>query len=233
MQRVLAVFLVTLAIVNLNAGCSRIAQKNIDGDTSSIVHPGGGMIVGSVTAPKVLHYHKTAVLRYRALSDDGKPGGVLTSGRTPGWQPTIPKCAQDGLEQECGRLFAVSLPAGRYEIFEVSAIPGNESYKVIPPLRFTVLEGKVAYLGNLHVVYCHGSFHSMRGGILGGDISIRDELDRDAALLKSKYTHLNGVDIDKRLLPATSSSWRVSYEPYDWGTCRAPATNSLDPDLVK
>lgn len=227
MYRILATILATLAIANLATGCSRIAQKNLAEDSPSIVHSGGGIIVGSVTAPKVLHYHKTALFRYRALGDDGKPGGILTSGRTPGWQPTIPECDEDGLEQECGRLFAVSLPAGGYEIFEVSAVGDNDSYRVFPPLQFTVLEGKVSYLGDLHVSYCQGMVHSMRGGILGGEISIRDEFDRDIPLLKSKYSQLNSVDVDKRLLPATSSSWRVSYEPYDWGTCKGSVINPL------
>jgi hypothetical protein len=214
------VLLVTLVAAFLLSGCGSLVQKNIDPGASFLAGSEEGLILGSVTAPFVDRYHETIVFHYRSLGDGGKTAGRLTSARSPAaWIPGVPACDEEGLEQECGRLFAVSLPAGDYEIHGVGEqSPGEQIYQM-PPLRFTVIRGQASYLGNLHTRFCQGLVRSTRGAILGGDLVILDESQRDLALLEVRYPQLTGADIQRQLLPNLAWRWRVPWEPYDWGDC--------------
>lgn len=214
------VLLVTLVAAVLVSGCGSLFQQNIDLGAPSLFRPEEGLILGSVTAPFIDHYHETLVFHYRSVGDGGKTAGRLTSARSPS-QPFvlwIPACDEEGLTDECGRLFAVSLPAGDYEIYGVQELdPGAKIYEM-PPLRFTVAQGRASYLGNMHTAFCQGLV-SHRGAILGGDLVILDESQRDLALLEARYPQLTGVDIEEQLLPNLAWRWRVPWEPYDWGSC--------------
>ena len=212
------VLLVTWVAAVLVSGCGRLFQNDINPDSASLFGPGEGVILGSVTAPFIERYHETLRFHYRSLGDRGRTTGHLTSA-AKFWTPGIPTCDKDGLTEQCGRLFAVSLPAGDYEIFGVQEVDPGSRIHVMPPLRFTVVQGRRSYLGNVHTAFCQGLVRSTRGGILGGDLTIRDESQRDLALLTARYPQLTGADIEMQLLPDLGWRWRVPWEPYDWGSC--------------
>lgn len=215
------VLLAPLVAALLVSGCTG-SQRNIDLDAPSLFRPGEGLILGSVTAPFIYHYHETLRFHFRSVGDGGKTAGHLTSARSSGARFThwwIPACDEEGLTEQCGRLFAVSLPAGDYEIYGVQELdPGSKIYEM-PPLPFTVAPGRAIYLGNVHTVFCQGLAYSVRGAILGGDLVILDGSQRDLALLEARYPRLTGADIEKQLLPNLAWRWRVPWEPYDWGSC--------------
>jgi hypothetical protein len=209
---------VAIALIALfGAGCVSLIQGNVSENHQSGTAPGTGVIVGSVTAPEVW-YHDDAYFYYRSLGDGGKHKGVLTSGtKFPSFSPWLPACDEGGLADQCGRLFAISLPAGSYEIH--AARLDRHYFELNQPAVFSVTEGGAIYLGNLHVAYCKGMPGRTRGNILGADISIRDEYERDTGLIRERFGSLHEIIIDKQLLPDYAWRYRVSFTPYDWGTC--------------
>ena len=214
--------LAPLVAAVLVSGCGSPWQKNIDLDAPSLFRPGEGLILGSVTAPIIPpHHHETLIFHYRSTGDGGNTTGQLTSAALNWSMVTIPTCSEDGLTELCGRLFAVSLPAGDYEIHNVQEVGPPSYIYEMPPLRFTVAPGRASYLGNLHTSFCKGqpSRHRLRGAILGGDMLILDESQRDLAILEARYPQLTGAEIEKQLLPNLAWRWRVPWEPYDWGSC--------------
>jgi hypothetical protein len=216
-----------MLIAILGSACSRFVQQNIGEDAAPGFEAGGGMIAGSVTAPFASRFHHGVQFRYRSLGGDGSRQGVLTSASSLRFVPYLPSCGEDGLEPQCGRLFAVELPAGDYEVFQLTVASGGSGYSLpIQTWRFSVSPGQVSYLGSLHMQYCEGLFRNTRGGILGGELSIRDEYPRDVDLLRGRFRQLAGLPVRKQLLPATVIRWRVPYQPYDWGDCIAEAKDT-------
>ena len=219
---------VTVLITIFNAGCTSVAQKNLDENQLAFSNSENGVIVGSVTAPFAAHHHETVLFEYRKLGDNDKNIGVLTSGiQHKNFLIGIPSCSEGGLPQQCGRLFAITLPPGNYEIYRAIVMHRGEFQQILPA-GFTVTKGKVSYLGSLSVTFCAGMVTRYRGNILGANVSIKDEYERDVLLIRERFDALHNVSVDKRLLSDNSWSWRVSWkgvfggnvEPFDWGGCR-------------
>jgi len=222
------VLFVLSVTITLGSGCTPLVQKNLGEDHGSMKDIGGGIIVGSVTAPLAAHYHKEVVFWYHSLENQNEHRGVLTSGtRFPNLLPWLPSCSESGLDDQCGRLFAVNLPAGKYVIDHV--VFEGDHYQPDPPAVFSVLEGRAIYLGNLHVTYCVGLVSSTRGNILGADVSVQDNYERDTSLLTGKYSSLRNVQIERHLLADPAWKWRVSYDPHSWGACSAAPDNAPKP----
>ena len=221
--------LVLASVTIFGIGCSMLVQDNIDERDPSGPDSKTGLIVGSVTAPFAQHYHENVLFYYRALDDDEFPHGVLTSGTSHKYlTPYISSCDEDGLGGQCGRLFAVRLPAGRYEIHRVRI---GDIFQDLLPAVFSVAPGQADYIGNLHADFCIGQPRELRGAILGADVSVVDDYARDTGLLREKFSALRTITIRKRLLPGASWRVRVSYEPYDWGDCGAgPAASKAVAD---
>lgn len=170
------------------------------------------MIVGSVTAPRVLHYWEISHFRYRKLGES--KSGVLESASPTSnafWikdQPIQPGGTgpDPGLEQQLGRLFAVELAAGAYEIFQLDV---NRRLLIhMQPVRFEVQAGEILYIGNLHVHYClyKPDRRVYRSYVNAGIPSVRDEAQRDLPLLIRKFPALTGASI----LPAVidDNAWQ-------------------------
>jgi len=224
---------VAVLITILNGGCISVLQKNLDKNQLAFSNSENGVIVGSVTAPFAAHYHETVVFEYKKLGDNDNNNGDLTSGmQHKNFLIGIPSCSEGGLPQQCGRLFAISLPTGDYEIYRAYVMHRGEFQQTLPA-GFTVTKGKVSYLGNLHVTFCKGMVSRYRGNILGADVSINDEYERDVSLIRERFDALHNASVDKQLLSDNSWSWRVSWkgvfggnvEPYDWGGCGGPSPN--------
>jgi hypothetical protein len=221
-------------IVTAIAGCASIPplwQRNI-GDTDLPASQGSlGIVVGSVSAPPIPYgyspapdtahyYHEVVKFYFRSRVRDGQEG-VLTSGSRYPIIDYVPACDAEGLTGECGRLFAVRLPAGTYEIYKASfGMYDHPAWE--RPAVFSVAGGETIYLGNLYAEYCKGrpTYIRSRGAILGMDVSIRDRYERDSALIRQRFPALQVAEIRRQPLP--DPAWRYresSFTPYDWGTC--------------
>lgn len=206
-----------IALILLQA-CSLDPVRNIDPDRPVTLSPGMGMIVGSVTAPRIGHYWEISHFQYRRLGESYS--GTLQSASPSSnalWiknhpvQPggTVP---DPGLEQQLGRLFAVELPAGVYEIFQLDMNMGRWNYSnsgllmYMQPVRFEVRLGEILYIGNLHVRYClyKPDRRVYRGYVNAGIPSIRDEAQRDLPLLLRKFPVLAGSNIVPAVIDDTA-----------------------------
>lgn len=193
-------------------GCVIDRQAGIDPGKAIILSPDTGIVVGSVTAPMVQHYWEIGHFRYRRLGES--TGGVLESASATAnyhWGKNRPiepwgVGPDAGLEQELGRLFAVELPAGTYEIYQLDA--RGRALIDMPPVRFEVTAGAVRYLGNLHVAYClyAPDLPSYRGYINAGLPSVRDQSQRDLRLLLQKFPSLKDKPIGTAVID--DSAWK-------------------------
>jgi hypothetical protein len=128
-------------------GCLFPGMHSINPDQPLALSPNTGLIVGSVTAPKVMHYWEISHFRYRHLEQS--TAGVLESASPTAnllWMKDKPlqpggTGPDAGLEQQLGRLFAVELPAGRYEIYGLDT-PGLLLFQM-PPVLFEVRAGEI------------------------------------------------------------------------------------------
>ncbi len=181
-------------IISLS-GCSSLQSAKTEG---TFLQPTQttGVIVGSVTAPKVQHYWQVVRFNYRKLGEDTVHFVESASPTTNFlWlkNQTIKPNAHapdTGLEKQLGRLFAINLPVGTYEVFQLSA--KGKPLIAIPPIQFIVEPNQVNYIGNLQVKFClyHPKDKVFRGYINGAIPSIKDEMARDLPLLIKKYPEL-------------------------------------------
>ncbi len=189
-------------------------------------------MVGTVTAPFAQHLHETVIFHYRALGAGGGHQGVLTSGTRNKHclpHPVVPACSEVDLPRQCGRAFAVRLPAGEYEIYRLE-VRGRHALRDLSTARFRVETGQVNDLGNLDVAFGGAMVRSTRGNILGADITVRDRFEPDVVLLGNRFAALRDISIKKQLLPAQAWRWRVPYEPYAWGDCGAAKVSCALPN---
>ena len=217
-----------------STGCASPFQRNINEHYLIDADEGNGLIVGSVSAPPIPRgysptadsahsYHDVAKFFFRSRDQGSRLEGVLTSGTKHPRIDNIPACESEGLAEECGRLFAIRLPAGTYEIYR-GRFGDNPYYDYVDwerPAVFPVAAGKTIYLGNLHVEYCKGRPTSIRsrGSILGADVSLRDRYERDTALIRQRFAALQKAEIIRQPLPDPAWRFRVPWTPYDWETC--------------
>jgi hypothetical protein len=195
------VFLLVSASIGLLQACSANQVKNIDPDQSLFLSSGTGLITGSVTAPKVFHYWVVTRFRYRQL--DHSESRLLESASPTSnflWMENLPiqpsaSGPDPGLEQELGRLFAVELPEGTYEIYQLES--EGKLLILMQPVRFEVRAGQISYLGNLNVRNClyRPDQRVYRSYVNAGIPSVRDESPRDLPLLILKFPALTGASI--------------------------------------
>jgi len=196
----LMVLLFGVSLPLLNA-CSFGHAKDLDPNQPLLLAPETGLIVGSVTAPKVQHYWDISRFRYRKL-DDSKSGVLESASPTTDflWKKGLTvqpggTGPDPGLEDQLGRVFAVELSAGTYEIYQLDGSKGLLTH--MQPARFVVRPGEIRYLGNLHVRYCLYKPHHRvyRSYVNAGIPSVRDEGQRDLPLLRRKFPALAGSSI--------------------------------------
>jgi len=207
-----AIFLLISIAVFLLQACSSNPVKSIDSNQPITLSPGTGMIVGSVTAPRVMHYWEKSNFRYRKLGES-KSGSLESATPTSDFlwikdHPIQPGGLgpDPGLEAQLGRLFAVKLAAGTYEIYRLDKKSGLLIH--MQPVRFEVRGGEILYIGNLHVRFClyKPDRRVYRGYINAGIPSVRDESQRDLPLLLQKFPALAGMNIMQTVID--DYAWR-------------------------
>ena len=133
-----------------------------------------GLVVFSFTTKGILD---NFFLQYQ--KDDLKEKGDITlwTNKNPlDWSSTFK-----------GRLIVLDLSEGNYEIFRLIApldVASHENFSI----PFEVIPGKVTYLGNVHVKVPNR---------VNYNYTVKDESERDLALLFSRYTQLSRNDLVK------------------------------------
>jgi hypothetical protein len=204
-----------LSIMLLISACSLQAQKDISDDFDVLKSPGYGVVVGSVSSIPDYRWQEMSQYLYRSLSDE-KIHGVITSAADNNpytFFAHVPKCEDDGLEAECGRLFAISLPVGDYEIDRVIVSYDEFKHRWEGRNRlgflFTVKSGQVSYIGNLK------SNIQIANDIVAADGMVMDQYERDIPLLRIRFPVLVNLQIDHSLIRGDSWEWRRSNKGKD------------------
>lgn len=207
--------ILALSIVLLISACTSHAQKDLSDDFDVLKSPEYGVVVGSVSSVPDYRWQEMSQYLYRSLSDE-KIHGVITSAADNNpytFFAHVPKCEDDGLEAECGRLFAISLPVGDYEIDRVivsfDEIHHRWDGRHLSGFLFTVKSGQVSYIGNLK-----SSIQIVRN-IVAADGMVVDQYERDIPLLKVRFPVLANLEIDRSLIRGDSWEWRLSNKGKD------------------
>lgn len=104
-------------------------------------------------------------------------------------------------QSEVGRVFAFELPAGEYKFYRI-LLEGDWFWRISMP--FTVLPGRITYLGNIHIQAQENELSI--GNLFSGKarftskFGIRDMRERDLELLEKKHPNLEIDDVEVRLL---------------------------------
>lgn len=224
-----------------SVGCAsvapRINQPSLDPKYRPGVNLQTGVVVGSVTALRDPYRESLAELAqyYIRSTSDSKFRFTLTSAAK--YNPytffaEVPKCDEEGLAEECGRLFALELPLGDYEIYAVMAAASSATSTTnlgdwtvaLEGYRFVVEPGSVAYLGNLNSRICVGSVSQMRSGVVAAAGNVGDEFPRDWPLLQARFPMLLEVKPERQVLKGAPWQWRRGADsgwqpPTGWPRC--------------
>jgi hypothetical protein len=143
-----------------------------------------------------------------------KSGSVETGSFTYVRSPTItvPVDIEEG--EKKATLFAVRLPPGRYELFDVFFALGNKSFGAERPfvIPFEVAEGRATYLGEFLSFSVLGK--NFIGAVVydGAYFVVSDQLQRDQTLLIKRYPEIRTLSVDnvsRRMLEANVPSFRA------------------------
>lgn len=189
-----------------------------------------GVVVGSVGSVKPLPKNKrqevTAYL-FHSTADQEVLGSVVSAPYHELPFNSRPVCAEDGLPDECGILFAKRLPVGEYEFFVArpaidtrgsEGVFSNKPWDVaLDGYQFVVKPAQVTYLGNLLSRICSSAgdwFAGARSAV--GDVA--DMYDRDVALLRGKFPQLRAAQIENETIVG---------KPWFWAKYKGPQADDL------
>ena len=126
-----------------------------------------------------------------------------------------------GQEQRTGRLLALPLEPGEYELINwMLYIYQPLGYGYLspktppPPHSFTIDPGTVTYLGNLHIDTMVGTLFLGLPIPVGGNPDIIDRQELDISLMHTKYPNLNGWPVN--ISVPDRESWKIlENEPFN------------------
>jgi hypothetical protein len=177
---------VVLLLGALTVGCT---TPNIEPDFKFRAEARSGVVAGSITYEGSFSGYS---VMYRRVGTNSQTGSIRAGAGTV-LVPYFPRGDADALGAS-GELFAVELPEGEYEVHRWLISSGPAS--VVPTssfsIRFTVLPGRVIYIGNFHFR------RTSRLGltVTGGELSYLERAERDLPLIKRKYPSIAATTID-------------------------------------
>lgn len=196
--------------VALTAGCSFIYldAPELPRDERAVDRSSVAVLVGSVTQSDPLLPARNSYSDVTFSFDSPAGGGRFRLKNAQlGLRHMAAPDADEGLEEVHGRLFAVPVAPGAYELRKVSMwFQATVEAVLAEPLRVTVSAGEVVYIGNLAVENCYSAHvgpdgRRVRSTVVGGFPSVNDESVRDLRLLRAVYPALREAVIDVRVLP--------------------------------
>lgn len=189
---------VILVVAGL-AGCGSIhpsmAELSRNGDTVDLSRM--AVVVGSVTQtdPMLPGRNSYIEVRFGFTGPDTDVRFRVTNAQLGLRHLTEPD-ADRGLEPIHGRLFALLLPPGTYELGKVTLwFQATVEATLSAPPQVTVAAGEVAYVGNLEVKNCYSEYvrpdgQRVRSTVVGGFPTVNDRSHRDLVLLKIGRAHV-------------------------------------------
>ena len=201
-------------------------KSGLPPDYNVLLDSANGVVVGSVgTNPLGKQWREWSQYLYLSSIDQKKRGSVASA---VNWSNPFfpqPECPDDGLEAECGNLFAIILPAGEYEFWAVipamdsNAADNSTRYAVgLEGYKFEVQPGEATYIGNMLSRLCGGSSYSYygtaaigRARVAQGDVA--DRYARDLPLLVAKFPQLKNAVVKNETMPGVP--WRWEWEQRD------------------
>ena len=109
--------------------------------------------------------------------------------------------ADRGLEEQHGKLFAVRLEPGIYQLVRFAVRwPSQQNIDFSEPIEFGIFPNEPVYLGNLAVHFCIRHAYANQYGLSGVIVTANDLLARDAPLLRNKFIGLRRLRIAKKVI---------------------------------
>jgi hypothetical protein len=185
--------LIGMLALMLFQGCA--ITQNSAADTNDTQNKGMGVIVFSLTHDVQGGPDNNVLLyRYQLPYSFGKRETYQSNERNifsvakPG---DFPSPSGSGYLSVYGYLHVVPVPVGEHEFQSWNITAQNGTLSIYPknakPLKFTVAAGEVVYLGAFHGHLKQGK-NLLRMEITGdGFVSVRDDRERDMALLYKRY----------------------------------------------
>jgi hypothetical protein len=236
---------IAISVVCLLAGCAALLDEIPDTLPPDHV-PGAtgqtGIVVGSVTSlpNRYGQWQEWSAYSFRARADS-TVAGRLWSGSDDLYgrlivpfayrrYPEYKGCAEEAsLESVCGRLFAIELPVGEYEIWQVivAGRGGASSVWTVPlaETRFTVRGGAVTYLGNLNNRICVSSI-GLSNIVVAVSGEVQDHFTRDWPLLIAKYPFIAEQSMERAVIqgqPWQQRLWSNREPSGGWEVCNPEA----------
>ena len=149
-----------------------------------------GVIVLSLTATGECGFAYFTDIR-DMYADASYSIGMQDSGRERDWRKQGTDCPS-GPHDFFGKLVVIELPAGTYQMTSFVGMRADKQVCSKQDMRidFTVVPGKINYLGNIH-------FHVNKTNFIYGGA---DERQRDISLFQKKYPQFRQTDIIMNLL---------------------------------
>jgi len=189
----------------LLTGCYRLAT-NIS--QAEVAQPGVALVLASVTQTSdggPTPFNDRAMFYFS--NKDGGHRFRLESAEIyrPVLGPPNYAKADAGLEAVHGKLYAVHVPSGTYQLdhFKVEW-PSQQEIRLAAPVEIDVVEGEVVYIGNLDAAFCIRHAYANQLGIAGVKLSVNDQSSRDIPLLRARFSSLRHVKIEKRMIDNSS-----------------------------
>ena len=201
-MQLLRIFSHTILLVLLLffTGC---AVSNVKSDFALSPDKSTGLIIGSITQSKGPETWQANGVYYY----EGKENGYIET-RVKSL-PGFAIYSKSEFTDEDGRLFVIELPEGDYS-FHTWKVKLNAYDYIYPrenpyPLQFSVGNGEIIYIGNLHLALLTGKDFFGMNITVGAYSEIRDKYERDVSIFKDRYEKLQNIKISKALL--TQGSW--------------------------
>ena len=182
-------------------GCSFHAVNIERGQ--QVLQPNTALLVGSVSQTsdgKPSPFHERAMFYFSDTAGGTRFRLDSAQIERPLLGPPNHAMADRGLEDVNGKLFAVQLPAGSYQLHFFQIEGTQQKIELERPLRFELSAGEVAYIGNLDAAFCIRHAYANQAGVAGVVVSVRDRADRDFRLLGERFASLRQKPVAHRVL---------------------------------
>jgi hypothetical protein len=185
----------------LLTGCYRVAT-NIS--QAEVPQPGLALVLASVTQTSdgdPTPFDDRAIFYFSRKYGDHRFRLESAEIHRPILGPPNYARTDTGLEAVHGKLYAVHVPSGTYQLdhFKVEW-PSQQEIRLAAPVEINVNEGDIVYIGNLDAAFCIRHAYANQYGVVGVKLSANDQSSRDIPLLRAKFSSLRHVQIEKRMI---------------------------------
>lgn len=175
------------ALYLMICGC---AASNVDRNYDFGPDGGKGIVFGSITDDKYAGVGQPYSVVYVSGSNGANDFYIKSLEEM---LPAVPFFKPSDFESVNGRLFAIELPEGDYELKDWIIVRSNVTISPMEdpePIRFTVKENEIRYIGNVHFNFGVGENLFGVRMVFSGYPSIQNEHERDFEVFEERYPNL-------------------------------------------